>query len=225
LAAPLVLLVKRFGAGSHCEGDGDMAEKRRLLTGCGWRYGVAEAVVAGLTIAIACPIAEAIDMGRTLRKIARVADDVPISKLDDAATEVASSRFARELVEKAGARVDDVADRARVIRKLFTDAADGLPPAVLKEVDALEGPAQETLAVLARGSKKIGAAIPDVAERSRLITEGGAGTLLVVGPCLLRRTPVSESSPRHRTEIYRSVTSTNSSSSRETVPKTSGTSR
>lgn len=158
-----------------------MAEKRRLVIGCGWRHGVAEAVVASLTVVIACPMAEAIDMGRTLRKIARVADDVPISKLDDAATEVASSRFARELVEKAGARVDDVADRARAIRKLLADASDGLPPALLKEVDSLEGPAQETLAVLARGSKKIGAAIPDVAERSRLIKEGGAGTLLVVG--------------------------------------------
>ena len=167
--------------GSNCEGDDDMVETRQAVAVFGRRHGVAAAVVAGLTVAMACPIAEAIDMGRTLRKIARVADDVPISKLDDAATEAASSRFARELVEKAGARVDDVADRARVMRKLLAESADGLPPAVLKEVEALDGPAQETLAVLARGSKKIGAAIPDVAERSRLIREGGASTLLVVG--------------------------------------------
>ena len=40
---------------------------------------MAAAVVAGLTLAMDCPIAEAIEMGRTLRKIARVADDVPIS--------------------------------------------------------------------------------------------------------------------------------------------------
>jgi hypothetical protein len=138
-------------------------------------------LVAAMAVAMICPAASAIDMGRALRKIARVADDVPISKLDDAATELASSRFARELVEKTGARVDDVAARARVMKKLLAESADGLPPAVLREVDALEGPAQDAIAVLARGSKKISAAIPDVAERTALIREGGARTLLVIG--------------------------------------------
>lgn len=168
------------GAGVNSKGNYDMAETKRVATEFGYQRSVV-AVVASLAVAMVCPVAEAIDVGRTLRKIARVADDVPISKLDDAATEMASSRFARELIQKAGARVDDVADRARVMRKLLTESADGLPPAVLKEIDTLEGPAQETLAVLARGSKKIGSSIPDVAERARLIKEGGASTLLVVG--------------------------------------------
>ena len=142
---------------------------------------IASAIAVGFAVAVACPPAFAIDMAKTLRKIARVADDVPIAKLDDAATEMASGKFARELVEKTGTRIDDVADRTRALRKLLKESADGLPPAVIKEIDELDGPAQEAMAVLARGSRNISAAIPDVAERSRLIAEGGADTLLVVG--------------------------------------------
>lgn len=141
----------------------------------------AAAVITGLVLALACPPAVAVDFAGALRKIAKVADDVPISKLDDVASEAASSRFARELVEKAGVRFDDVADRARMVRKMLTESAEGLPPAIVKQIDTLDGPTQETLAVLARGSRKIGAAIPDVAERSRLIREGGANALLVLG--------------------------------------------
>jgi hypothetical protein len=158
-----------------------MSTTRRAVVVFRQMRSVWAAAVAGLTVAMACPIAEAIDMGRALRKIARVADDVPISKLDDVATETASSKFARELLLKEGARIDDVADRTRALRTLIVKSVDGLPPAVLKEVETLEGPAQEAIAVLARGSKQIGAVIPDVAERSRLIKEGGATTLLVVG--------------------------------------------
>lgn len=125
--------------------------------------------------------ASALDAASALRKIARVADDVPISKLDDVATEAASSRFARDLVEKAGGRFDDVVERTRVLRKLLKESAEGLPPSIVKQLDSLEGPSQEAMAVLAKGSKRISNAVPDVAERGRLLAEGGAETLLTVG--------------------------------------------
>lgn len=142
---------------------------------------IAIGVVACLVMIPAAERACAIDAAGTLRKLARVADDVPISKLDDVATEAASSRFARELVEKAGGRFDDVAERTKVLRKLLKESAEGLPPTIVKQLDALEGPSQEAMAVLAKGSKRIGNAVPDVAERGRLLAEGGAETLLAVG--------------------------------------------
>jgi len=148
---------------------------------CKSKRAVATGVVASLLMFAAVDHASAIDAAGALRKIARVADDVPIAKLDDVATEAASSRFARDLVEKAGGRFDDVAERTKVLRKILKESAEGLPPSVVKQLDALEGSSQEAMAVLAKGSKRIGNAVPDVAERGRLLAEGGAETLLTVG--------------------------------------------
>jgi len=139
------------------------------------------AIGTGIAMALISQNACAIDMAQTLRKIAKVADDVPIAKLDDIAADSASSKFACELVAKTGGKIDDVTDRTRVLRELLMSCADGLPPAVVKQLDSLDGPAQEAMAVLARGSKAVGESIPDLAERSRLIAEGGADTLLVIG--------------------------------------------
>ncbi len=122
-------------------------------------------------------------LDRIVRKAARVGEDVPIGKLgklDDAADAARLAPSGRKALEAEGA-LDSAAriTRARaVVREALGTAAD---PALLREVARLDGPLLEVSAAVAKGSRRVAETIPDVAARGRLLSVGGADTLVVLG--------------------------------------------
>ena len=125
--------------------------------------------------------ARAINFGSLVRTLGRVADDVPLNKVDDVAEELAKSKAGREVLKKAGVRIDDALERSRGLSRLLRETVGESNPAILKQLDALDEPAREAALVLARGARRIDEAIPDVALRSQFLREGGAETVAALG--------------------------------------------
>jgi hypothetical protein len=94
-----------------------------------------------------------VSLSTIVRKAGRVADDIPINKIDDVAGKLASSGATRRLLQKAGASADDVVARSRAVRRLLREADGDAEPALLRQIDALDEPAREFGLVLARGSR------------------------------------------------------------------------
>jgi hypothetical protein len=127
------------------------------------------------------PTAEAGELATIIRRAGRVADDIPINKIDDVAAELTSSGATRRALRKAGAAADDAVERARTVRRLLKEAMGDVEPALLKQIDELDQPAREVGLILARGSHGVREKIPDIAIRSRFIRGGGAETLAALG--------------------------------------------
>lgn len=126
------------------------------------------------------------DLGRLVRGIARVSDDVPLGKIDDVATGNGMRRAAQELMEESGTRIDDAAARTRAVRKALDEALSAIESKPLrqqlaKDLARLDLPSQEAALLLARGSKRIADVVPDVALRSRLLREGGGEVVAALG--------------------------------------------
>lgn len=117
-----------------------------------------------------------------IRRIGRVADDVPLRNVDDVAQGLGHSRAGRDLLRRAGSPVDDADTyrRAlnRAVRETLQETGD---PALLRHLDQLDDVAKEALVVLGRGSRTIREGIPDVALRSRFLGDGGAETVAALG--------------------------------------------
>ncbi len=125
--------------------------------------------------------AQALNFGNLIRKVGRVADDVPLNKLDDVAEELAKSKAGRDVLKKAGVRVDDALERSRGLSRLLRETIGEADPALLKQLDKLDEPAREVALVLARGARRVDEAIPDVALRGQFLREGGAETVAALG--------------------------------------------
>jgi hypothetical protein len=130
---------------------------------------------------IAPPPAGAANLAAIVRAAGRVADDLPVNRIDDVAEDLATSGAARRLVRKAGGAADDAAERGRAVRRLLREAVGDADPAVLRQIDALDEPAREAGLVLARGSRSVRQAIPDLAARGRFVRDGGAETVAALG--------------------------------------------
>jgi len=130
-------------------------------------------------------------LGAAVRRVARVADDVPIGEVDDVAARLTRSGLSREVIEaelKRGGRLADQADdvtravvRSAEVARVLRPATAGFDPSVVRGLDALDGAARESAAVLVRGGERLGVAVPDLAARGRLLRSGGAETVAAVG--------------------------------------------
>ena len=80
--------------------------------------------------------AAAASLASIVRKVAHVADDMPVNKIDDVAGELVSSGAGRRLLKKTGVPVDDVVERSRAVQRLLRDAVGEADPALFKHIDA-----------------------------------------------------------------------------------------
>lgn len=125
-----------------------------------------------------------------VRGTARVADDIPVNKVDDVITELSKSHAAREAVDielrKAG-RLADVeivahgAARSDEVLRLLRSATSGLDPSVIRRIEQMDVSSRDVAIVLARGGEEIVTTLPDLVTRGRLLREGGAETVAAVG--------------------------------------------
>ncbi len=140
------------------------------------------------------------DLGRLVRSIARVGDDVPIRRIDEVAASPGMRRMAREVsddllrrtegvgkaIGKGTTHTDDVLARTRAVRKALEETlsavrAGPLREELLKNLGRLDLAAQEAALVLARGSKRLADTVPDIAVRSRLLRNGGGEMVAAIG--------------------------------------------
>lgn len=145
------------------------------------RYGPIIACVCLATWSIVPPPATAANLGKLVRAAGRLSDDVPIGRLDDVASEIASSGAARRALKKAGVVTEDSLARGRAVRRLLGEAVGEVSPTILRQVDALDDVSREVALVLARGSRGVRRNIPDLALRGRFVRDGGAETLAALG--------------------------------------------
>ncbi len=125
-----------------------------------------------------------------IRESAKIADDVPLRNLDEAAEGIRGSSAAREALEKQLRQMERITEetsesaRAAVRMEQITKilhAAGDLSPATLKQLDTLEPVAREAAAVIVHGGRTIRGAVPDIVQRGHLIRAGGADLLTAAG--------------------------------------------
>lgn len=125
-----------------------------------------------------------------IRGTAKVADDVPVKKVDDLVSELSKSQAARKAVDaeldKAGRilktkQVLRGAARADEVLRLLRETTQELDPSLIRRLEDLDGASREAAFVLAKGSQDIARTVPDLSVRGRLLREGGAETVAAVG--------------------------------------------
>jgi len=125
-----------------------------------------------------------------IRGTARVADEVPVKKVDDLVAELGQSRAAREAIDaelrNTGrlAKADDVlrgVARSDEILRLLRSATADLHPSVMRRIEQLDNASREAALLVAKGGHDLRRAVPDLAARGRLVREGGAETIAAVG--------------------------------------------
>jgi hypothetical protein len=137
-------------------------------------------LLAGLVLAPTTARAGILD--RLVRKAGKVADDVPINRLDDVAEDLAATRLPRSRSVPGTAQIDDAVERTRAARRTLKESiGEGADPTLLRQIDALDAPRLEAAAILAQGSRTVREAVPDLALRSRFLRNGGAETVATLG--------------------------------------------
>ncbi len=129
-------------------------------------------------------------MDDLVRGTARVADDIPVKRIDDLVAELSKSRAAREAIDtelrKAG-RLTGTGDAVRgtarsdEVLRLLRSATSELDPNVIRRIEQLDDASRDVALVLARGGEEFTRTLPDLATRGRLLREGGAETVGAVG--------------------------------------------
>jgi hypothetical protein len=151
---------------------------------------------AAITLAIIAPSSSVCAQGLRsvmddlIRGTARVADEIPVKKVDELVAELGKSRAAREAVDteirKAG-RLAETGDalrgaaRSDEVLRLLRTATSELDPSVFRRIEQLDDASRDAALVLARGGDELTRAVPDLATRGRLVREGGAETVAAVG--------------------------------------------
>ncbi|MFO0954180.1 MAG: hypothetical protein U0835_24095 [Isosphaeraceae bacterium] len=125
-----------------------------------------------------------------IRGTSRVADDVPLGKVDELIEDVARSRAAREAVD-AEIREASRAGRAtgagrnlprgEEVLQLLRVATKDLDPSVIRRLEQLDEGSREAALVMARGGEHVQRSLPDLAARGRFLREGGAETVTTIG--------------------------------------------
>lgn len=122
-----------------------------------------------------------------VRGTARLADDVPLKKVDELIQDLGSSRAAREAVDaeilmaKGTRQAVNAADRSSDILRVLRAATADLDPNLIRRIEALDDGARDMAVVLVRGGNELNKTVPDIAARGRLVREGGAETVAAVG--------------------------------------------
>ncbi len=129
-------------------------------------------------------------MDDLLRGTARVADDVPVKKVDEFVAELGKSRAAREAVDIEIRKMGRLAETGDAIRgaarsdevlRLLRTATSDLDPSVIRRIEQLDDASRDAALLLAKGGDELTRAVPDLATRGRLVREGGAETVAAVG--------------------------------------------
>ena len=123
------------------------------------------------------------DIARLLRQGARVADDIPIRRLDDVLQDARTARMGREVLEKhfPARHLDDVLERSRTLSRAFRELAGVDWGRHADDIVRLTPEAQEAALILSRGARTLGDSVPDIALRSRLLRHAGPETLVALG--------------------------------------------
>ena len=167
------------------------AQARRARTP---RRGIHASIASMLLILFATPTAHAQGVRGALddlvRGAAKVADDIPVKKMDDLVADLAKSRGARDAVDMELRKAGQLAGNADVVRgvarseevlRLLRSATSGLDPNVMRRVEQLDDASRDVALVLVRGGDELTKTLPDIATRGRLLREGGAETVAAVG--------------------------------------------
>lgn len=125
-------------------------------------------------------IAYSSTLSSALKRIAKVADEVPIRNLDEIVQNKSTRDVAADVIRRTSGKVDDLADPI-VLNRLLRQSLKNVDPAIIRQIDQLDIPAKQAALVLGRGADNVGRALPDVALRSEFVSKAGAETLLTLG--------------------------------------------
>ncbi len=125
-----------------------------------------------------------------IRGTAKVADDVPLGKVDQLIEDVGRSRAAREAIDteisearrvgRASGAVNDLSRGEEVLR-LLRSATRDLDPSVIRRLEQVDEGSREAALVMARGGEQVRRSLPDLVARGRFLREGGAETVATIG--------------------------------------------
>jgi hypothetical protein len=124
--------------------------------------------------------ASAISFSNILRKTAKVADNVPVRNADDLVKTMSRNKSSREALEKAAGRIVKSADSA-ALKNTVKKELHSIDPSLVRFADELDKPSQQYLLVLGKGAKTCEKNLPDILQRSKFLTRGGAETVTAVG--------------------------------------------
>ncbi len=144
---------------------------------------LALAIVAAMVVILPIPGAQAANLAQVIRKLAGVADDIPVRGLDEVVEDAATRRAGRRLLGdlNRGKRLDDLAEESAALRYAWKKGLGVGDSRLLRELESLPPASQRAALVVAHGGQRLKAVVPDVAVRSRLVSEGGAETLAALG--------------------------------------------
>ena len=141
------------------------AQARRARTP---RRGIHASIASMLLILFATPTAHAQGVRGALddlvRGAAKVADDIPVKKMDDLVADLAKSRGARDAVDMELRKAGQLAGNADVVRgvarseevlRLLRSATSGLDPNVMRRVEQLDDASRDVALVLVRGGDEL----------------------------------------------------------------------
>ena len=97
------------------------------------------------------------------------------------ASELSKGGAAGRALSREVGEVADAAVRSRRLQAMIEATLHQPDPALLRQIQALAPAEMEAAVVLARGSRRLIEAVPDVAGRARMLREGGADLVGAVG--------------------------------------------
>jgi hypothetical protein len=119
---------------------------------------------------------------KVARLSARVADDVPVSRLESVVRDPRVARSGQELVERLGIKkLDDLVSYKRNLSRLLSETLPRGSSQLTMELAQEPLAVQEASLVLARGGDVLHKSVGDLAVRSRLLRAGGADLLVTLG--------------------------------------------
>jgi len=149
-----------------CQNPGDYSGKHHFSI---MIYAAIIASFLGMSTSSVCAQGARGVMDDLIRGTARVADDLPLNKVDELVEELKRSRLVRG------------ANRSDEVLKLLRTATNNLDPNVFRRLEQLDDASRDVALVLARGGDDLARTVPDLATRGRLLREGGPETVAAVG--------------------------------------------
>jgi hypothetical protein len=110
-------------------------------------------------------------------------DDVfkSVRRVDEIAADLARSGTASRTLSRELGAADNNAIRTRRVRELLNASLHQPDAGLLRQIEALAPQEMESALVLARGSQRLVNTVPDVANRARLLRDGGADLVAATG--------------------------------------------
>lgn len=134
-----------------------------------------------VSLVVATPRTDADVLKAIVKKIGKVADDIPLSKIDDALRNPNIAKQGRDLLETTARQSDEALSSRNAVRRLLEKSGEAVDPVVLKQLDNLDDAGMSVVYVVSKGTGSVGEAVPDLLTRTRFIADGGADTLATIG--------------------------------------------